>query len=67
MITTCKSAKDELVQEVDDFNQRRLGSSQDPPKDYPPFEYLSYFQSDSTYVLGAGVGAQVVTVAFLRG
>ncbi|KAJ9708337.1 hypothetical protein PVL29_000403 [Vitis rotundifolia] len=74
VITSCKSTKDELMQEVDAFNQRRLSSSQEPeipkdqdaPRDYPPFKYLSHFQSDSTSVLGA-VGSLVVTVAFLRG
>ncbi|RVW17025.1 EEF1A lysine methyltransferase 2 [Vitis vinifera] len=73
VITSCKSTKDELMQEVDAFNRRRLSSSQEPeipkdqdaPRDYP-FKYLSHFQSDSTSVLGV-VGSLVVTVAFLRG
>ncbi|XP_010243768.1 PREDICTED: protein-lysine N-methyltransferase Mettl10-like [Nelumbo nucifera] len=75
VITSCNSTKDELVQEVDNFNQRRIGVSQDPetPKDQkeasrepPAFRYLSHVQSYPTFMFGGSEGSRVSTVAFLR-
>jgi hypothetical protein len=71
VITSCNSTKDELVQEVESFNQRRIGVSQEPemPKDQeavrdPPF--LSHVRSYPTFMFGGSVGSRVATVAFLR-
>lgn len=73
MITSCNSTKDELVQEVESFNQRRIGVSQEPemPKDQeavrdPPFRFLSHVRSYPTFMFGGSVGSRVATVAFLR-
>jgi hypothetical protein len=73
VITSCNSTKDELVQEVESFNQRRIGVSQEPemPKDQeavrdPPFRFLSHVRSYPTFMFGGSVGSRVATVAFLR-
>ncbi|KAF8390060.1 hypothetical protein HHK36_024581 [Tetracentron sinense] len=73
VITSCNNTKDELVQEVDDFNQRKLSASQEPgickvqeaSRD-PPFQYLSHVQSYPTFIFGGSEGSRVATVAFLR-
>lgn len=76
VITSCNNTKDELVQEVDNFNQRRLGVSQESEttpgepetscKDTPPFCYLDHIRSYPTFEFGGVVGSRVATVAFLR-
>jgi len=73
VITSCNSTKDELVQEVESFNQRRIGVSQEPemPKDQeagrdPPFRFLNHVRSYPTFMFGGSVGSRVATVAFLR-
>uniref|UniRef100_A0A5B7AVM1 Protein-lysine N-methyltransferase Din_030198 n=1 Tax=Davidia involucrata TaxID=16924 RepID=A0A5B7AVM1_DAVIN len=74
VITSCNSTKDELVQEVDSFNQRRAGASQEPEtpgdqetgRDPPPFRYLDHVRSYPTFTFGGSVGSRVATVAFLR-
>ncbi|CAK9153350.1 unnamed protein product [Ilex paraguariensis] len=74
VITSCNSTKDELVQEVDNFNQRRVGASQEPEtpgdqaacRDPPPFRYLDHVRSYPTFMFGGSVGSRVATVAFLR-
>ncbi|KAK3036523.1 hypothetical protein RJ639_030964 [Escallonia herrerae] len=74
VITSCNSTKDELVQEVDNFNQRRVGASQvnetcggqEASKDPPPFRYLDHIRSYPTFMFGGTVGSRVATVAFLR-
>ncbi|XP_042502865.1 EEF1A lysine methyltransferase 2-like [Macadamia integrifolia] len=73
VITSCNSTKDELVQEVENFNQRRLTASQDPetPKDQEAcrdliFRYISHVQSYPTFMFGGSEGSRVATVAFVR-
>ncbi|KAF8399043.1 hypothetical protein HHK36_014909 [Tetracentron sinense] len=74
VITSCNSTKDELVQEVDNFNQRRLGASQvseilkdqEASRDLLPFRYLSHVESYPTFMFGGSEGSRVATVAFLR-
>ncbi|XAR71392.1 Polyprenyldihydroxybenzoate methyltransferase [Bertholletia excelsa] len=74
VITSCNSTKDELVQEVDSCNQRRVAttsetgttSDQETVKDPPPFRYIDHVRSYPTFMFGGSVGSRVVTVAFLR-
>lgn len=73
MITSCNSTKDELVREVESFNQRKIGVSQDPEisKDQeagrdPPFRFLSHVRTYPTFMFGGSEGSRVATVAFLR-
>ncbi|KAK9271717.1 hypothetical protein L1049_002080 [Liquidambar formosana] len=74
VITSCNNTKDELVQEVDNFNQRMAGLPQEPEipkdqevcKDPPSFRYLSHVRSYPTFMFGGAVGSRVATVAFLR-
>ncbi|XP_023893599.1 uncharacterized protein LOC112005552 [Quercus suber] len=71
VITSCNSTKDELVQEVESFNQRRVGMSQEHEKDEeagrdPPFRYLSHIRSYPTFMFGGSEGSRVATVAFVR-
>ncbi|OVA14525.1 Methyltransferase domain [Macleaya cordata] len=75
VITSCNSTKDELVQEVDTFNQRKLAASQDPEtsknqegcRDSPPsFRYLNHVRSYPTFMFGGSEGSRVATVAFVR-
>ncbi|KAK3012442.1 hypothetical protein RJ639_010365 [Escallonia herrerae] len=74
VITSCNSTKDELVQEVDNFNQRRVGASQEnetrggqeASRDSPPFRYLDHIRSYPTFMFGGTVGSRVATIAFLR-
>lgn len=74
MITSCNSTKDELVQEVDNFNQRRIPASQELEthtnqevlRDAPLLSYLDHIRSYPTFMFGGSVGSRVATVAFLR-
>ncbi|XP_077221253.1 uncharacterized protein LOC143854984 [Tasmannia lanceolata] len=73
VITSCNSTKDELVQEVDNFNQRRLGyRDSEPPKNQetsrepPLFRYLNHVQTYPTFMFGGSEGSRVATVAFIR-
>ncbi|XP_057972422.1 uncharacterized protein LOC131160607 [Malania oleifera] len=74
VITSCNNTKDELVQEVDSYNQRKIGASQEPetPKDQgvtrdsPPFRYVDHVRSYPTFMFAGSVGSRVATVAFLR-
>ncbi|XP_077243966.1 uncharacterized protein LOC143884343 [Tasmannia lanceolata] len=73
VITSCNSTKDELVQEVDTFNQRKLGlRDSEPTKDHgthrepPLFQYLNHVQTYPTFMFGGSEGTRVATVAFLR-
>ncbi|KAJ4973754.1 hypothetical protein NE237_006928 [Protea cynaroides] len=72
VITSCNSTKDELVQEVDNFNRRRLAASQDHEtlKDQEAcrdltFQYVSHVRSYPTFMFGGSEGSRVATVAFL--
>ncbi|XP_050941458.1 uncharacterized protein LOC103496859 isoform X1 [Cucumis melo] len=74
VITSCNSTKDELVQEVENFNQRRVNSFVEPESSdetqpgelLPTFQYLSHVRTYPTFTFGGSVGSRVATVAFLR-
>ncbi|XP_061338343.1 uncharacterized protein LOC133285172 [Gastrolobium bilobum] len=73
VITSCNSTKDELVQEVESFNQRKIASVQglEAAKDEescgdPLFRYVSHVRTYPTFMFGGSVGSRVATVAFLR-
>ncbi|XP_004303333.1 PREDICTED: methyltransferase-like protein 10-like isoform 2 [Fragaria vesca subsp. vesca] len=68
VITSCNNTKDELVQEVENFN-RRTGVIQDQEgcKDTAPLlQYLSHVRTYPTFMFGGSVGSRVATVAFIR-
>ncbi|ERN00083.1 protein-lysine N-methyltransferase Mettl10 [Amborella trichopoda] len=64
VITSCNSTKDELVQEVDIFNQRSYTS--DSKDQDPQFRYHDHIRTYPTYSFGGSEGNRVATVAFLR-
>ncbi|KAG2403794.1 hypothetical protein LR48_Vigan549s009300 [Vigna angularis] len=73
VITSCNSTKDELIQEVESFNQRKISTAQEieAGKDEescrePPFQYVSHVRTYPTFMFGGSVGSRVATVAFLR-
>ncbi|KAF9600799.1 hypothetical protein IFM89_012538 [Coptis chinensis] len=73
IITSCNHTKDELVQEVDNYNQRRfsaldaeISNDQEAFKDSSPFHYVSHVRSYPTFMFGGSEGSRVATVAFLR-
>lgn len=73
VITSCNSTKDELIQEVEAFNQRRIAShDQDNAVDQDgdcrdaTFQYIDHIRSYPTFMFGGSVGSRVATVAFLR-
>lgn len=73
MITSCNSTKDELIQEVDDYNQRGVSTllegeaTKEPeaPRE-PIFRYLNHVGTYPTFMFGGSTGSRVATVAFLR-
>ncbi|XP_074284714.1 uncharacterized protein LOC141610417 [Silene latifolia] len=68
VITSCNSTKDEIVREVERFNQRYAGDSneQDALTIPPCFQYVDHVRSYPTFMFGGVVGSRVATVAFLR-
>ncbi|OMO55585.1 N-lysine methyltransferase See1-like protein [Corchorus capsularis] len=72
VITSCNHTKDELVQEVENFNQRCIAQEPNTLKDQethtvlPPFQYLNHVRTYPTFMFGGSVGSRVATVAFLR-
>ncbi|XP_004492976.1 uncharacterized protein [Cicer arietinum] len=67
VITSCNSTKDELVQEVESFNQRRSATAPDDESCRDPlFRYVSHVRTYPTFMFGGSVGSRVATVAFLR-
>ncbi|KAK6125425.1 hypothetical protein DH2020_040852 [Rehmannia glutinosa] len=73
VITSCNSTKDELVQEVEAFNQRRIAASQTPHSAADQdasrdntFQYIDHIRTYPTFMFGGSVGSRVATVAFLR-
>ncbi|KAL1360323.1 hypothetical protein HN51_005689 [Arachis hypogaea] len=73
VITSCNSTKDELIQEVESFNRRKIAAAQEVEgaKDDescrdPIFQYLSHVRTYPTFMFGGSVGSRVATVAFLR-
>ncbi|TYI72828.1 hypothetical protein E1A91_D07G086400v1 [Gossypium mustelinum] len=75
VITSCNHTKDELVQEVENFNHRNAGMLRQDPntikdrethRDCPPYQYLNHVQTYPTFMFGGSLGAHVATVAFVR-
>ncbi|KAK8688816.1 hypothetical protein V6N13_087554 [Hibiscus sabdariffa] len=74
VITSCNHTKDELVQEVENFNQRKIAIFQEPKtikdqetqKGHAPLSYLNHVRTYPTFMFGGSVGSRVATVAFLR-
>ncbi|CAM8927318.1 unnamed protein product [Rhodiola kirilowii] len=68
VITSCNHTKDELIQEVEDFNQTRTkGPNQEEmSNNLSVFRYLSHVTSYPTFMFGGSVGSRVATVAFIR-
>ncbi|KAI3854882.1 hypothetical protein MKW92_004103 [Papaver armeniacum] len=62
VITSCNSTKDELMQEVEAFNQRKLAA--DPLA--TSFRYVSHVRTYPTFMFGGSEGSRVATVAFVR-
>ncbi|XP_038984569.1 EEF1A lysine methyltransferase 2-like [Phoenix dactylifera] len=68
VITSSNSTKDELLQEVDNFNQRRLGAQDiDQEKHSKPavFRYLDHVQTYPNMVYGGAEGSRMATIAFI--
>ncbi|XP_054787512.1 uncharacterized protein LOC129293527, partial [Prosopis cineraria] len=72
VITSCNSTMDELVQEVESFNQRVSNAQEletlndrESCREHP-FRYLNHGRSYPTFTFGGSVGSRVATVAFLR-
>ncbi|KAL2329536.1 hypothetical protein Fmac_017117 [Flemingia macrophylla] len=68
VITSCNSTKDELVQEVESFNRRKIADAPELEESCreSPFEYVSHVRTYPTFMFGGSVGSRVATVAFLR-
>ncbi|KAL1192358.1 hypothetical protein V5N11_005114 [Cardamine amara subsp. amara] len=78
VVTSCNHTKDELVEEVENFNIRKSNLCRGDGDDAtnvlpsgseassPPFEYLSHVRTYPTFMFGGSVGSRVATVAFLR-
>ncbi|KAL4324300.1 hypothetical protein GQ457_11G005210 [Hibiscus cannabinus] len=74
VITSCNHTKDELVQEVESFNQRNAGMPLDPNtirdqetrRDRPPSQYLNHVRTYPSFMFGGSLGSHVATVAFQR-
>ncbi|KAG1368089.1 EEF1A lysine methyltransferase 2 [Cocos nucifera] len=64
VITSCNSTKDELLQEVENFNKRR--PDQEAGSGPSVFRYLDHVRSYPTIMFGGVEGSRVCTVAFLR-
>ncbi|KAI3722746.1 hypothetical protein L2E82_33814 [Cichorium intybus] len=65
VITSCNNTKEELVQEVENFNQRKIGEVEEEGKGL--FCYLDHIRSYPTFMFGGSVGSRVATVAFVLG
>ncbi|CAL0314628.1 unnamed protein product [Lupinus luteus] len=71
VITSCNNTKDELVQEVENFNQRKLAASlelvaaknEESCSDHV-FQYVNHVRTYPTFTFGGSVGSRVATVAF---
>uniref|UniRef100_A0A7N0TTM9 Protein-lysine N-methyltransferase n=1 Tax=Kalanchoe fedtschenkoi TaxID=63787 RepID=A0A7N0TTM9_KALFE len=68
VITSCNSTKDELIQEVEGFNQTRTKapSPEEAVNHLSVFQYFSHVTSYPTFMFGGSVGSRVATVAFIR-
>ncbi|CAL9749657.1 unnamed protein product [Musa acuminata subsp. burmannicoides] len=67
VITLCNRTKDELLQEVEQFNQQRLGSQEENSStESAVFRYLNHVQTYPTMTLGGVDGSRITTVALVR-
>ncbi|XP_021737391.1 EEF1A lysine methyltransferase 2-like [Chenopodium quinoa] len=70
VVTSCNSTKDELMQEVERFNQRSAvqpdTSLDQGALTSAPFQYVDHIRSYPTFMFGGVEGSRVATVAFLR-
>ncbi|KAJ6977336.1 hypothetical protein NC653_029288 [Populus alba x Populus x berolinensis] len=74
VITSCNNTKDELVQEVENFKQRRNDDIYQEPESMKnqeasrdsSFQYLDHVRTYPTFMFGGSEGSRVATVAFLR-
>ncbi|GAB2288881.1 hypothetical protein Dimus_023188 [Dionaea muscipula] len=74
VITSCNSTKDELVQEVENFNRRRNGVLDEPEmlgnleqaRSSCSLQYIDHVRTYPTFMFGGVIGSRVATVAFLR-
>lgn len=67
VITLCNCTKDELLQEVEQFNQQRLGSQEENSSaESAVFQYLNHVQTYPTITLGGVDGSRITTVALVR-
>ncbi|KAJ6794405.1 Uncharacterized protein M6B38_232405 [Iris pallida] len=67
VITSCNNTKDELLQEVESFNQRSMGSQgSETGGDHAVFKYIDHIRTYPTIMFGGVEGSRVSTVAFLR-
>ncbi|KAM1299023.1 hypothetical protein ACFX2F_025762 [Malus domestica] len=60
VITSCNNTKDELVQEVESFNQRSA------TQEHETLPNLGHVRTYPTFMFRGSVGSRVATVAFLR-
>ncbi|KAF3334742.1 methyltransferase-like protein 10 isoform X2 [Carex littledalei] len=74
VITSCNSTRNELVQEVENFNQKRFGikylnqelANETDKKEKSAFKYLDHVRTYPTFKFGGVEGSRVCTVAFCR-
>lgn len=74
VITSCNHTRDELVQEVENFNRLKASTSQETEASgdtgayttSPMFSYLDHIRTYPTFMFGGSVGSRVATVAFVR-
>ncbi|KMZ64586.1 Methyltransferase-like protein [Zostera marina] len=67
VITSCNHTKDELLEEVENFNQKTSQDSQNEAGNSSDFQYLDHVQTYPTIMFGGIEGSRVATVAFLHG
>ncbi|XP_020592946.1 protein-lysine N-methyltransferase Mettl10 [Phalaenopsis equestris] len=69
VITSCNNTKDELLQDMENFNERRLssnGQARDEGSRGYLFKYIDHVRTYPSLVFGGVEGTRVSTVAFLR-
>ncbi|XP_073006528.1 uncharacterized protein [Typha latifolia] len=69
VVTSCNNTRDELLQEVDNFNQRKIESKdldQEASKEPSVFQYLDHVRTYPTIMFGGVEGSRVCTVALRR-
>ncbi|KAL7602914.1 hypothetical protein Lser_V15G15038 [Lactuca serriola] len=67
VITSSNNTKEELVQEVENFNQRKIGEMEEEEEEEGKgglLWYLDHIRSYPTFMFGGSVGSRVATVAF---